>query len=173
MSALEAEVPAEPFRNRQCTFLELFQVPGTPIFLKICRELGGHVGDTTGRLSSQGEATGHFCKKELAGRSVFQKGNGWPARKGGRPAICPNPRAVWSFHLLSSSSLIPRLGAYIMQPRSSPLLPPTTLSSPDLSSIRVFQRPTQVVFAKIFSFKHFEVIKFRFRSFFSHFRHLR
>ncbi|GMP69111.1 hypothetical protein CsSME_00028500 [Camellia sinensis var. sinensis] len=81
MSELEAEVPAEQFRDRKCTFLELFQVPGTPIFLKICREL-------------------------------------------------------------------------------------------DLSSVHVFQRPTQVVFAKTFSFKHFELIKFWFRGFFSHFRHL-
>ena len=110
MSELEAEVPAEQFRDRKCTFLELFQVPGTPIFLKICRELGGHVGDTTGRLSSQGEATGHFCKKELAGRPVFQKGNGWPARKGGRPAICPNPRAFWYFHLLFYAPSIQDLG---------------------------------------------------------------
>ncbi|GMP69252.1 hypothetical protein CsSME_00028578 [Camellia sinensis var. sinensis] len=69
ISELEAEVPAEQFCDRKCTFLELFQVPGTPIFLKICREL-------------------------------------------------------------------------------------------DPGSIRVFQRPTQVVFTKTFSFKHFEPIKF-------------
>ncbi|GMP90200.1 hypothetical protein CsSME_00041437 [Camellia sinensis var. sinensis] len=35
MSELEAEVPAEQFSSRKCTFFELFQVPGTPIFLKI------------------------------------------------------------------------------------------------------------------------------------------
>ena len=67
-SELEAEVPAEQFRDRKCTFLELFQVPGTPIFLKICRELGEHVGDTAGQLFSQGEAAGHFFKKRIAGR---------------------------------------------------------------------------------------------------------
>ena len=48
MSEIAAEVPAEQFRDRECTFLELFQVPGTPIFLKICRELGGEVGDMAG-----------------------------------------------------------------------------------------------------------------------------
>ncbi|GMP35337.1 hypothetical protein CsSME_00007811 [Camellia sinensis var. sinensis] len=39
MSDLEVEVPTEQFRDQKCTFLELFQVPGTLIFLKICREL--------------------------------------------------------------------------------------------------------------------------------------
>ncbi|KAF5934459.1 hypothetical protein HYC85_030630 [Camellia sinensis] len=38
-SELETGVLAERFRDRKCTFLELFQVPGTPILLKICREL--------------------------------------------------------------------------------------------------------------------------------------
>ena len=36
-----------------------------------------------------------------------------------------------------------------MQPRSLPFLPLTTLSSPDLSFIRVFHRPVQIVFAKM------------------------
>ena len=107
MSELEAEVPAELFRDRKCTFLELFQVPGTPIFLKICRELGGHVGNMAGRSSSQGEVANRFLIKLMAGRPVIQKADSWPARTGGGPAICPNPGAFWSFHLLSLCSFIP------------------------------------------------------------------
>ena len=63
MSKLETEVPTELFRDRKCTFLELFQVPGTPIFLKICRELGEHVEMMAGRLSSQGEVANRFPLK--------------------------------------------------------------------------------------------------------------
>ena len=88
MSELEAEVPAELLRDRKCTFLELFQVPGTPIFLKICRELGGHVGDMAGRLSSQGEGANRFPIKLMAGRPFLQKADSWPARNRGRPAMC-------------------------------------------------------------------------------------
>ena len=131
------------------------------------------MGDMAGQFYEGWEVAGWFYKKRMVGRPVLQKVNGWPARKGGRPAICPKPRAFWSFHLLSLCSFIPRLRAYIMQPRGALFLPPTPFSSPDLSSIRVFQRPTQVVSAKIFSFKHFEPLKVWFRGFFSHFRHLR
>ena len=63
MSKLETEVPTERFRDRKRTFLELFQVPGTPIFLKICRELGEHVGSMAGRVSSQGEVSTRFPRK--------------------------------------------------------------------------------------------------------------
>ena len=63
MSELEAEVLADQFCDRKCTFLERFQVPGTPIFLKICRELGEHVGMMAGRLSSQGEVANRFPLK--------------------------------------------------------------------------------------------------------------
>ena len=88
MSALETEVPTEQFSDRKCTFLELFQVPGTPIFLKICRELGEHVGDMAGRSSSQGEVANRFPIKLMAGRPFLQKADSWPARKRGRPAMC-------------------------------------------------------------------------------------
>ena len=87
MSELETEVPTEQFRDRKCTFLELFQVPRTPIFLKICRELGEHVGMMAGRLSSQGEVANRFPQKLMAGRPFLQKADGWPARKRGRPAM--------------------------------------------------------------------------------------
>ena len=64
MSEIAAEVPAEQFRDRKCTFLELFQVPGTPIFLKIFRELEGEVGDMAGQVAAQGEAAGHLSKSK-------------------------------------------------------------------------------------------------------------
>ena len=60
---VKVEVPVEQFRDGKCTSLVLFQVPGTPILLKICRELGGHVGDMAGRLSSQGEVANRFSIK--------------------------------------------------------------------------------------------------------------
>ena len=87
MSALETEVPTEQFCDRKCTFLELFQVPGTPIFLKICRELGEHVGMMAGRLPSQGEVANRFPQNLMAGRPFLQKADGWPARSRGRPAM--------------------------------------------------------------------------------------
>ena len=64
MSETAAEVPAEQFRDRKYTFLELFQVPGTPIFLKICRELGGDVGDMAGQVAALGEAAGQEPKSK-------------------------------------------------------------------------------------------------------------
>ena len=79
MSELEAEVPTEQFRDRKCTFLELFQVLGTPIFLKICRELGEYVGMMAGRLSSQGGVSNRFPLKLMAGRPFLLKADGWPA----------------------------------------------------------------------------------------------
>ena len=74
MSEIAAEVPAEQFRARKYTFLELFQVPGTPIFLKICRELGGDVGNTTGQVVALGEVTGQEPKSK------------WPASQKRWPA---------------------------------------------------------------------------------------
>ena len=63
MSDPEAEVPTEQFRDRKYTFLELFQVPGTPIFLKICRELGEPVRDMAGQFYEGWEVAGWFYKK--------------------------------------------------------------------------------------------------------------
>ena len=74
MLQIAAEVPAEQFRARKYTFLELFQVPGTPIFLKICRELGGDVGNMAGQVVALGEAAGHLPKSK------------WPASQKRWPA---------------------------------------------------------------------------------------
>jgi len=117
MSELEAEVPVEQFRDRKCTFLELFQVPGTPIFLKICRELGEHVGDTTGQLFSQGKATGYFSKRE------------WPASQNRWPAG-HLPKSVGK--LVFSPSFL-----YILSPKHFELITSATKSSP-LASQTIF-----------------------------------
>ena len=61
---VEAEVPAERFRDRMCTSLVLFQVSGTPILLKICRDLEGHVGTTIGQFYGERKATDLFLKSE-------------------------------------------------------------------------------------------------------------
>ena len=63
-SKVEVEVPVEQFCDGKCTSLALFQVPGTPILPKIYRDLGGHVGNTTGHLYWEREATGQFLKNE-------------------------------------------------------------------------------------------------------------
>ena len=121
MSELETAVPTEQFRDRKCTFLELFQVPGTPIFLKICRELGEHVGSMAGHLSSQGEVANHFPIKLMAGRPFLQKADGWPARNRGRPAM---PCSQGLFGLFPSFCMPyhPRLEAYKWQPNLTSFL---------------------------------------------------
>ena len=86
MSEIAAKVPAEQFGARKCTFLELFQVPGTPKFLKICREVGERVEDMVGQALALGEAVGQVGKSE------------WPASQVRWPAgHLPKVGAFWSF----------------------------------------------------------------------------
>ena len=149
MSEIGADVPAGRFRDRKCTFLELFQVPGTPIFLKICRELGEHVGDMAGQLVAQGEAAGHLPKSK------------WPASQKRWPAgHLPKSKGNFVFCLIFYKYPHPFNVKSLPQPWKLLPLPPKPFFLSDLHFIRAFQPFLQVVFAKSFSFKHFEVTKF-------------
>ena len=94
-SKVEVEVPVERFRDGKCTSLVLFQVPGTPILPKICRELGGHLGNTTDQVLSQGEATDQHLAKGVVGL---------PQKVVGRPPS-PNPGQFGHFALISLNTL--------------------------------------------------------------------
>ena len=149
MSETAAEVPAEQFPDRKCTFLGLFQVPGTPIFLKICRELGGEVGEMAGQVVAQGEATGHVSKSK------------WPARQKRWPAgHLPKSRGNFVFCLIFYKYPHPFNVKSLPQPWKLLFLLSKPFFLSDLHFIRAFQPFLQVVFAKSFSFKHFEPIKF-------------
>ena len=89
------DVPAARFCDGKCTFLVLFQVPGTPILPKICRELGGHLGNTTDQVLSQGEATDQLFEKGVVGL---------PQKVVGRP-LSPNPGQFGLFILFSLNTL--------------------------------------------------------------------
>ena len=89
------EVPVERFRDGKCTSLVLFQVLGTPILPKICRELGGCLGNTTDQVLSQGEATDQLFAKGVVGL---------PQKVVGRP-LSPNPGQFGTFTLGSLSIL--------------------------------------------------------------------